>query len=347
MEYKDYYAVLGVPKTATAAEIKKAYRKLARVHHPDRNAGNKSAERRFKEVNEAHEVLADPAKRSQYDELGVHWQDYARAGARPGGDPFGPGGPFAGFGSAGGASRASGTGRRSSMGGGPGAGGIRFEFAGDGGDFSDFFRTFFASEMPGRADAPEGRIDGAASGRGPHPRSHAGTPAAVEAHVDVSLDDAFHGATRLVEVSGKRLEVKIPAGVETGSRIRLRGRGGGEGAGARDLVLIVRVAAHAVFHRDGATLTRELPVTLREALMGAEVPVRTLTGRVLLRVPAGTQNGRIIRLVGQGMPRLKGDGRGDLHVKVRVVLPSLDEAARQAAAAFLEMVDQPDPRSTE
>ena len=347
MEYKDYYAVLGVPKTATAAEIKKAYRKLARDHHPDRNAGNKNAERRFKEVNEANEVLADPAKRSQYDELGVHWQDYARAGARPGGDPFGPGRPFAGFGSAAGASRGPGTGRRSGMGGGAGDGGIRFEFAGDGGDFSDFFRTFFASDMPGEADQPAGRAGGAAPGRGSHARGHVAAPAAVEAHVDMSLDDAFHGATRLVEVDGKRLEVKIPAGVETGSRIRFRGRGGGEGAGARDLVLIAKVAPHPVFHRDGATLTRELPVTLREALLGAEVPVRTLTGRVLLRVPAGTQNGRVIRLGGQGMPRLKGDGRGDLHVKVRVILPVLDEAGRQAAAAFQDAVDQSDPRSAE
>jgi curved DNA-binding protein len=345
MEYKDYYAVLGVPKTATAAEIKKAYRKLARDHHPDRNAGNKVAERRFKEVNEAHEVLADPAKRSQYDELGVQWQDYARAGGRAGGDPFGPGGPFAGYGWADGASRGPATGRRSGMG--AGAGGIRFEFAGDGGGFSDFFRTFFASGMPGEADEPAGRGGGAAPGRGARARGRAEAPAAVEAHVEVSLDDAFHGATRLVEVNGKRLEVKIPAGVETGSRIRLRGRGGGEGAGARDLVLIVKVAPHPVFHRDGATLTRELPVTLREALLGAEVPVRTLTGRVLLRVPAGTQNGRVIRLGGQGMPRLKGDGRGDLHVKVRVILPVLDEAGRQAAAAFLDGVEQPDPRSTE
>lgn len=346
MDYKDYYAVLGVPKTATAAEIKKAYRKLARVHHPDRNAGNKAAERRFKEVNEAHEVLADPAKRSQYDELGVHWQDYARAGSPAGGDPFGPGGPFAGFGSAAGGRRGAGAGRSPGMGT-PGTGGIRFEFAGDGGDFSDFFRTFFASGMPGDAQEPEGAGGAAAAARGSHGRGRVATPAAIEAHVDVSLEDAFHGAARLVDVGGKRLEVKIPAGVETGSRIRLRGRGGGEGAGARDLVLIVRVATHPVFHRDGATLTRELPVTLRELLLGAEVPVRTLTGRVLLRVPAGTQNGRVIRLGGQGMPRLKGDGRGDLLVKVRVILPVLDEAGRQAAAAFLDGIDQPDPRSIE
>ena len=348
MEYKDYYKVLGVPTSATPAEIKKAYRKLAREHHPDRNAGNSNAERRFKEVNEAHEVLADPAKRAQYDEMGVHWQDYARAGARPGGDPFGPGGPFAGFGPAAGAGRGAGAGRRSgTSGAGAPPGGIRFEFAGDGGDFSDFFRTFFAGGMPDDLSGSAARGDGVAAGRGSHARGHVTAPPAVEAHVDLSLEDAFHGVTRLVDVDGKRLEVKIPAGVETGSRIRLRGRGGGEGAGARDLVLIARVAPHSVFLRDGATLTRELPVTLRESLLGAEVPVRTLTGRVLLRVPAGTQNGRVIRLGGQGMPRLKGDGRGDLHVKVRVILPVLDEAGRQAAAAFLDVVDQPDPRSVE
>jgi DnaJ-class molecular chaperone len=348
MEYRDYYKVLGVPTSASPAEIKKAYRKLAREHHPDRNAGNSDAERRFKEVNEAHEVLADPAKRAQYDEMGVHWQDYARAGARPGGDPFGPGGPFAGFGSAAGAGRGAGAGRRAGMGGGgAGTGGIRFEFAGDGGDFSDFFRTFFAGGMPDDGGGAAVRADGVAAGRGSHARGHVTAPPAVEAHVDLSLEDAFHGVTRLVDVDGKRLEVKIPAGVETGSRIRLRGRGGGEGAGARDLVLIGRVAPHPVFHRDGATLTRELPVTLRESLLGAEVPVRTLTGRVLLRVPAGTQNGRVIRLGGQGMPRLKGDGRGDLHVKIRVILPVLDEPGRQAAAVFLDAIDQPDPRSVE
>ena len=343
MEYKDYYTVLGVPKTASPAEIKKAYRKLARVHHPDRNAGNKTAEARFKEVNEAHEVLADPAKRAQYDELGVHWQDYARTGARPGGgDPFGPGGPFAGFASAAGTGRASGGGRRSGMGAGPG--GVRFEFAGDAGDFSDFFRTFFAGDGPDGLDEVMARGGGSAAGRAPRPRGHPASMPALEAQVDVTLEDAFHGATRLVEVNGKRLEVKIPAGVETGSRIRLRGRGGGDGAAARDLVLVIKVVPHAVFHRDGATLTRELPVTLREALLGAEVPVRTLTGRVLLQVPAGTQSGRVIRLGGQGMPRLKGEGRGDLHVKVRVILPTLDEAGRTAAASFLDHFDQPDPR---
>ena len=373
MEYKDYYAVLGVPRTAATGEIKKAYRKLARQFHPDRNPGSAEAERRFKEVNEAHEVLADPAKRRQYDELGAHWQEYARMGGRPGGDPFGPGGPFAGFRPAGGAA-------------GTGPGGVRFEFAGDPSQFSEFFRTFFAGGMAGaaagtagaRAAGTRGRtrvvaddVEGASledilagmggidfggggfaspgtGGPGGRARGSAGRPGrhpGVEAALEVSLEDAFGGATRLVEIDGRRLEVTIPAGVENGSRIRLRGQGGGAGDAARDLVLVTRVRPHPVFTREGANLVRELPVTLREALIGAEVPVTTIGGKqLLLKVPAGTQPGRTIRLAGQGMPRLRGDERGDLLVRVKVVLPQLDERGRTAAADFLSGIHQPDPR---
>jgi DnaJ-class molecular chaperone len=362
VEYKDYYAILGVPRTATTAEIKKAYRKLARQFHPDRNPGDAAAERRFKEANEANEVLADPAKRKQYDELGAHWQEYARAGGRAGGDPFGPGGPFAGF-------------RPAGQAGGAGPGGVRFEFAGDPGDFSEFFRTFFAGGMAGaaagsRAAGGRGRtrvasddlggasledilagmggIDyGAAGGPGGARATgrRATRPAPAEAAIEVTLEDAFAGAVRRVEIDGRRLEVSIPAGVESGSRIRLRGQGGGHGDGARDLVLVASVRPHPVYARHGANLTRELPVTLREALLGAEVPVTTLGGkRLLLTIPAGTQPGRTIRLTGQGMPRLKGGERGDLLVRVKVVLPTLDEAGRSAAAAFLDTIHQPDPR---
>ena len=379
MDYKDYYAVLGVPRTATAAEIKKAYRKLARAHHPDRSAGNKEAERRFKEANEANEVLADPAKRKQYDELGANWQEFARAGAgRQGGgagDPFGPGGPFAGF-------------RTGSAGGGAGApGGARYEFGGEGGDFSEFFRTFFsgAEATAGTASPRTGStgrggarsrtrivedfeaadplehgagsnstideilsnlgLRGRGKARGASHREGAGRTArdAAEATVEITLEDAFAGTTRLVEVNGKRLEVKIPAGVETGSRIRLRGKSGD--ADIPDVVLIVRVMPHAVFTREGADVTRELPVTLKEALTGGDVPVRTLGGRVLLKVPAGTQPGRLMRLAGQGMPRLKGEGRGDLYVKIKVVLPIVAEADRERAAALLDSLNQPDPRT--
>jgi DnaJ-class molecular chaperone len=335
VDYKDYYKILGVPRTASTGEIRKAFRALARKHHPDRNPDDAEAERRFKEVNEANEVLADPAKRRQYDELGAHWQEYARAGGRPGGDPFGPGGPFAGF--------------ESGAAGGGAAGGIRFEFAGDPGGFSDFFRTFFAGGMAGEAGGAAGRggVTGADGHRRMSPRRPVAVPP-VEATVEVTLEDAAAGGKRLIEVDGRRLEVAIPAGVASGSRILFRGQGGGSGADARDLVLVVALRPHPVFTRDGATLTRDLPVTLGEALLGAEVPVTTLGGkRLLLKIPAGTQPGRVIRLAGQGMPRLKGGERGDLLVRVRVVLPALDEHGRTAAGPFLDAVDQPDPRAHE
>lgn len=173
-----------------------------------------------------------------------------------------------------------------------------------------------------------------------------GRPTPVEADVELSLEEAFHGTARLVEVDGKRLEVQVPRGVDTGSRIRLRGKGGGSGADARDLYLVTRVRPHPVFGRTGADLTREIPVTLEEALLGAQVHVSTLKGRVLLTIPAGTQGGRTFRLTGQGMPRLRGEGSGDLYVRVRVVLPTkLSPEAERAARDFLALVDQPDPRA--
>ncbi len=360
MDYRDYYQTLGVARGASQAEIKKAYRKLAQKLHPDRNPGDKSAERRFKEVNEAHAVLSDPEKRKKYDLLGADWEAYQRAGAGPpGGDPFGPGGPFAGF-------RTGGSG---------GGGNVRFEFhGGDAAGFSDFFRTFFGGEpesaaargRPAGATARRGgraQADGAGGlgfddllsqlrfepggsmAGGPMEGGHgfAGAPAAaVEAEVELSLEEAFHGTTRLVQVGGTRLEVQVPRGVETGSRIRLRGRAPGGG----DLFLVTRVRLHPVFTRSGADLTRELPVSLREALLGASVEVATLKGRVLLTLPPGTQNGRTFRLTGQGMPRLRGTGSGDLYARVRVVLPEhLDDGARAAAGRFLDLVDQPNPRT--
>lgn len=365
MEYKDYYAILGVPRTATQADIKKAFRRLARQYHPDKNPGDKTAEQRFKDINEAHEVLSDPDKRKLYDQLGANWEAFARAGARPGQGPFagGPFGPFAGAGGpAGGA-------------GGPfaswsaeGPGGVRYEFrtTGDPGEFSEFFRVFFGDfEAPGRS----GRGTGRRSGHGPtiedlfarfgiggfgespgatgptQPGAGArrATPAEpVEVEAEVTLEEAFHGTTRRIAVDGKRLEVKIPPGVATGSRVRLTG---GAGSG-RDLIVVTKVLPHPVFTRRGADLERELPITLREALLGAEVPVTTLKGRLLLKIPPGTQNGRVFRLAGQGMPKLDRSGVGDLYVRVRVVLPTkLSPEAERAAKAFLDLVAQPDPRA--
>jgi curved DNA-binding protein len=164
---------------------------------------------------------------------------------------------------------------------------------------------------------------------------------AVETEAEITLQEAFRGTTRLLEVGGRRLEVKIPRGVSAGSRTRLSG----QAPDGSDVVVIVRMAPDAVFTRHGRDLERELPITLEEALLGSEVAVGTLKGRVMLRIPSGTQNGRRFRLAGQGMPDLKGDGSGDLYVRTRVVLPArLSDEAATAARRFLDLVDQPDPR---
>ena len=167
-------------------------------------------------------------------------------------------------------------------------------------------------------------------------------PGPIEAEAEITLEEAFHGTKRLVEVDGRRLEVSIPKGVTTGSRVRLKG----QAPGGRDLVVVVRVAPHPAFTRKGRDLECELPVSLAEALLGGQVPVTTLKGRVLLTIPPGTQSGRRFRLARQGMPALRGDDVGDLYVRARVVLPTrLSEEAEAAGRAFLDLVDQPDPRA--
>jgi DnaJ-class molecular chaperone len=253
---------------------------------------------------------------------------------------------------------------------------VRFEFRGDPQDlagFSDFFRTFFAAgPAPGASVAGEGaRRRGTAttaegmdfsdllaglgldaSSRVRHGASTQGPGAAqarrpeARVRVEVSLEEAYHGTKRLVQVDGKRLEVTIPRGVATGSRIRLSGQAG-SGPQGGDVILEVAVREHPVFARRGDDLQRELPITLAEALLGGEVPVPTLKGRVLLRIPPETQSGRSFRLKGQGMPRFRKEGFGDLLVKVRVVLPSgLDAEGRSRLKAFLDHHPQPDPRRT-
>ena len=343
VDVRDYYQTLGVPRTATPAEIKKAFRKLAREHHPDKKPGDKAAEQRFKDINEANEVLSDPEKRTKYDRFGRDWEAYERAshagaaGGRAGrgsgaADPFGPGSPFEAYAD---------FGRGSSQG-----GNIRYEFrtgspfggsttSGTAGDFSDFFEMLFGS-----GGAMSGARPSAATGRGAGQAQPQLAP--VEATAEISLEEAFHGAARIVDVGGKRLEVSIPRGVDTGSRVKLTGKG----PDGRDLVVNIRIASHPVFTRRGVDLDREIPVSLKEALLGGEVPVKTLKGRVLLTLPAGTQNGKSFRLTGQGMPRLKGGDPGDLYVRVRVILPThLSDEAKDAAERFLDLAHQPDPRA--
>jgi curved DNA-binding protein len=338
MEYKDYYATLGVPKSATQAEIKKAYRRLARELHPDTNK-DPAAEKRFKEANEAHAVLSDPEKRKQYDELGANWQAYQQAG-------YGTGGAsdWSGFGGA--------------------PGGTRWEYrtvnAEDLGGFSDFFRAFFGG---GPAAAPTGgaRAGADAGGFGQFfdfadlaGGSAGGTRGAlapeVQATAEVTLAEVARGAERLVDVDGRRLQVKIPAGVADGAKIKLRGGGLRTGSGSPgNLVITVRVKPDARYQRRGADLVTEVPLTLAEALLGAEVPVATPTGSVKLRIRPNTQAGQEIHVKGKGLPRhgAKGSERGDLIVRARVVLPSLDEKDRGELAEILGRHPQPDPRRTD
>lgn len=341
MEYKDYYAVLGLPRTASQADIKKAFRKLARQHHPDAKPGDKAAERRFKEANEANEVLSDPAKRKQYDELGANWETMSRA-RQSAGTGFGRGG-----------------------------GNVRYEFRtdGDAGGFSDFFRVFFGEESGAAGSTgPAGRGTRATGGPafedslsgmgfdtgGRGTRATGGRtasrpmPPVYEAQAEISLSEAYHGTTRLLEVDGKRLEVTIPAGADTGTRIKLSGRGPGGG----DIVVVIKQVPQAPFTRRGADLERDLPLTLEQALLGAEVEVQTLRGKVLLKIPAGTQPGRTFRLSGRGMPRFRGAGHGDLFVKTRVAIPTdLSGEARAVAQTFFDLIDHPhhapDPNLTE
>ncbi len=289
VEFKDYYKILAVPKTASTEDIKKAYRKLARQYHPDINR-KPEAEKRFKEINEANEVLSDPSKRTRYDQVGPDWARHAGGGGQQGGF-------------------------RWTVNGRPGGVG-----GDDLGDFSDFFRTLFGQ---GAGISAEDLFSGR-TGR----RSRVAPGADLEAEVELTLLDAFKGADRQVEVAdpggrSRKLSVKVPVGVRDGQRIRLGGQGepGTGGGPAGDLYLRIRLRPHPLFARDGDDLRMELPVALHEALLGAEVTVPTLKGRVSLRIPAETQNGRTIRLAGQGMPRPTG-GAADLYVTVRVVLPT-------------------------
>jgi len=318
VEYKDYYKTLGVAKSATTEEIKKAYRKLARQYHPDVNK-KPEAEKRFKEINEANEVLSDPDKRKRYDQIGPDFARYANAGQGPGGFQW-------------------------TYRGQPGRSGT---FSGeDIGDFSDFFQTLFGGNGGGGGFSTEDLFRTARTGRSRNAPQIGGD---LESEVEITLLEAFKGGERQLEITDqngrtRKLAVKIPTGVRDGQRIRLSGQGspGANGGAPGDLYLRVRIRPHPQFARDGDDLRMDLPVALHEALLGAEVTVPTLKGRVSLRIPPETQNGRTIRLAGQGMPRA-GGGAGDLFVTVKVVLPTkLTDEDREAIRKIGER--QEDPR---
>ncbi len=317
MDYKDYYKILGVDRNADEKEIKRAYRRLARKHHPDVNPGDKAAEAQFKEINEAYEVLGDTEKRKKYDQFGSQWREYERAGVNPE-DLF----------------------RQYGAQGQPGGGRVRYarpedlqDLFGGAGGFSDFFETLFGGGMRGQGGFGQGYgqgFDGA-------PGRRASTPTSGEDYeqpVEVTLEEAFHGTTRMLQIGDRRLEVKIPAGVRTGSRVRVAGEGGpGYNGGPKgDLYLVVEVEPNPMFERDGDDLTVDVPVDLYTAVLGGEAHVPTIKGtRLNLRIPAGTQPGQRIRLRGQGMPLLKNPTeRGDLYARIKVDVPrEINERQRE------------------
>ncbi|MGH7975109.1 MAG: DnaJ C-terminal domain-containing protein [Limisphaerales bacterium] len=292
VQYKDYYESLGVPRTAKDDEIKKSFRKLARQYHPDVAKDKKKAEEKFKEINEAYEVLSDPAKRKKYDELGANWKSGAEFRPPPGYGNFSGGQTFRG-------------GR---------SGAQEFEFSGTG--FSDFFEQIFGSRMRG-ANGGFGRgaaideDDFAQRGRD------------VEGDIMVTLEEAARGSIRSVTVRhGSRNEthqVKIPAGVTEGQKLRIAGRGehGSGGGESGDLYLRVRLAKHPDFEVENHNLIYEAELAPWEAALGAEISVPTLAGRVNIKIPAGTQSGQKLRVRGRGLPP-----SGDLIVATKIVVPA-------------------------
>jgi DnaJ-class molecular chaperone len=306
MDFKDYYSTLGVAKTATGKEIKQAYRKLARKHHPDVNPGDNTAESKFKEINEAYEVLGDPEKRKKYDELGANWRMYEQAGAG--------GGPGA-------ASR--GGGWNVNVGGTPG-GGFRtmteeemHAMFGDSDPFSDFFHTFFSGSTGG-----EGARAGRAGRKGRKGRG-------FEEEIELGLEDASGGAMRHLSIKQdgpkRTVDVRIPPGVGEGSRVRVAGEGeqGAGGGQSGDLYLRIHVAPHPQFERKGKDLYKHVTIPLTTAVLGGEVEVTTINGKGLrLKIPPTTQTGQVFRLKGHGMPAVgKPDERGELYATVDVELP--------------------------
>lgn len=324
VEFKDYYATLGVPRDASEEDIKKAFRKLARQYHPDVAKDKKSAEEKFKAVNEANEVLGDPVKRRKYDQLGANWRDEGRGQPPP--DWRGAGG-----------------GRT------PNGQEHEFHFGGTG--FSDFFEQFFSGAS--RQGFPQDpRFGGAQEDR------QAWRGSDIEGDLLVTLEEAMHGTVRPIslqttdpqtgETKAHTFRVRIPPGATDGLQIRVAGQGepGHGGATAGDLYLRVRHAAHPDFHTRGADLYHDLEVTPWEAVLGAELVVTTLDGSLKLRLPPGTANGQQLRVRGRGLPKGKTGERGDFHVVISVQLPTQLTDAERALWEKLRATSSFNPRTS-
>lgn len=287
MEYRDYYKTLGVNKSASQDEIKSAYRKLAMQYHPDRNQGDGGAEEKFKDINEAYQVLSDPDARAKYDQLGSSYQNWKQRGGQ--GD----------FNWNQWAQQQ------------PGGGGTRYTYQGsaaDMGAFSDFFTRIFGAGFGGGSDPFADMFT--ASGQQQMP--------SLDQPVEITLQEAYTGTQRSFMIGNRHLTVKIPPGARTGTKVRVKGGGPNN----RDLYLVITVTEDRVFERDGDDLTRDIKIDLFTAVLGGSAKVKTMSNTVDLKIPAGTQPGSKIRLKGKGMPRLKAKGKyGDLFVRVQVSLP--------------------------
>jgi curved DNA-binding protein len=300
MEYRDYYQLLNISKTASQDEIKKAYRKLAREYHPDVNPDDPNAEEKFKDINEAYQVLSDTEKREKYDRFGSQWKQYQQTGGRSEDFDW---------------SQWAAQGQR----GGPQYRTVtqdEFEqmFGGGLGGFSDFFETLFGGTAGTRSTR---RTTGGPSYQRVQKSSD------VEHTVEITLEEAFHGTTRLLKFEdGRRIEATIPPGVKTGSKIRLSGQGGSGMSGSGDLFLKIKVQPHPKFKREGDHIRVDQPVDFFTALLGGEVTVSTLDKAVKLTIPPETDSGKTFRLKGLGMPTLGNPGqRGDLFAEVEVQVP--------------------------
>lgn len=295
MEYKDYYKILGVSKSATKEEIRKAYRKLALKYHPDKNPGDKAAEEKFKEISEANEVLGDPEKRKLYDQLGSNWKQYQQAGYDPNT-----------------ASRGYSQQR-------PGGGQYSYHFEGDPSDifgssgFSDFFESFFGGGTQGFGGS--GGFNGFNTNNG-RPGSD------LSGEIPITLQEAYTGTERIVDLGDQKIKVKIKPGAYDGLKLRVKGKGEkGRGGQAGNLYLTIKVQPGTVYERKGDDLYMEAPVDLFTALLGGKQEIYTLSGKVNINIPEGTQNGKQLRLKGKGMPLYGKHGHGDLYVKLQVKLP--------------------------
>ncbi len=301
VEFKDYYEILGIPREASDDDIKKAFRKLARQYHPDVAKDKKAGEERFKEINEAYEVLSDPQKKRKYDQLGADWQNEMRTGRGP--QPAGPG-----------------------------EGEYEFHFGGSTG-FSDFFEQFFGGGFNG-FERGTSRGRGRRAGSEGFGEQFQAPGQDIEGELLVTLDEVFHGSTRLISLervnpkTGQRetetLRVRIPIGIQDGQRIRVPGKGqpGLGGGPPGDIYLRVRIAAHPDFRVQGSDLYADLDVAPWEATLGASVTVPTLNGRLTVRIPPGTGTGGRLRLRGQGLPRNRSGDRGDLYLEVKIDVPT-------------------------